>query len=270
MREPGQPGQGQTALPAEDLLAIMSTDGRTPVDMHEVMARLVDDAGLLDFKPLYGAATLCAQGQIDGHTVGFISNNGPIDVAGANKATHFIEWMCKLGQPIIYLQNTTGYIVGKDSEQAGMIKHGSKMIQAVTNDSHFVPQITVQCGASFGAGNYGMCGRGYAPRFLFTWPSAVTAVMGGEQAAGTMRIVTEAAIRRKGVEPDPARMQKQFDAIVQMFERQQDAFYTSGGLLDDGVIDPRDTRAVLGFCLDTIAESAAQKVRPMQFGVARM
>ena len=254
--------------PADELLTLIPAHHREPVDMREVAARLVDGGALLEFKNGYGAATVCLQAAIHGHAIGIITNNGPIDIAGANKATHFIQWMCQLGHPIVYLQNTTGYMVGKEMEQGGIIKHGSKMIQAVTNAS--VPQLTIQCGASFGAGNYGMCGRGYAPRFLFTWPSAVTAVMGGEQAAGTMRIVTEAAIRRKGVEPDPARMQKQSDAIVQMFERQQDAFYTSGGLLDDGVIDPRDTRAVLGFCLDTIAEGAARPVRPMQFGVARM
>ena len=200
--------------------------------------------------------------------MGFISNNGPIDVPGANKATHFIQWMCQLGHPIIYLQNTTGYMVGKESEQGGMIKHGSKMIQAVTNAS--VPQITVQCGASFGAGNYGMCGRGYAPRFLFSWPSARTAVMGGEQAARTMQIVSEAALARKGITPDEARSRAQFDKIVTMVEGQADAFYTSGLLLDDGVIDPRDTRAVLAQCLAMCAESAARQLRPMQFGVARM
>jgi geranyl-CoA carboxylase beta subunit len=133
-----------------------------------------------------------------------------------------------------------------------------------------VPQITIQCGASFGAGNYGMCGRAYAPRFLFSWPSAKTAVMGGEQAARTMQIVTEAALARKGITPDPAESTKQFDRIVAMFEAQADAFYTSGLMLDDGVIDPRDTRAVLAFCLDTIAEAAARELRPIQFGVARM
>ena len=270
MREPGQPGQGQTALPAEDLLAIMSTDGRTPVDMHEVMARLVDDAGLLDFKPLYGAATLCVQGRIAGHTVGFISNNGPIDVAGANKATHFIEWMCKLGQPIIYLQNTTGYIVGKDSEQAGMIKHGAKMIQAVSNAGNFVPQITVQCGASFGAGNYGMCGRAYEPRFLFTWPNARTAVMGGEQAAGTMRMVAEGTAARKGLTVDEAALQAQSEKIIHNFESQADAFYTSGQMLDDGVIDPRDTRAVLAQCLDMCADAKQRELVTLQFGIQRM
>ena len=254
--------------PADELLGLMPAHHREPVDMREVAVRLVDGGALLEFKAGYGSATVCAQGRIGGHAIGIITNNGPIDNAGANKATHFIQWMCQLGHPIVYLQNTTGYMVGKDVEQAGMIKHGSKMIQAVTNAT--VPQITIQCGASFGAGNYGMCGRGFAPRFLFSWPGATTAVMGGEQAAGTMRIVTEAALKRKGIEPDAAKMQKQFDAVVAMFERQQDAFTTSGLLLDDGVIDPRDTRAVLAFCLDTLAEGAARTMRPMQFGVARM
>jgi geranyl-CoA carboxylase beta subunit len=142
------------------------------------------------------------------------------------------------------------------------------MIQAVANAT--VPQLTIQCGASFGAGNYGMCGRAYAPRFLFSWPGAKTAVMGGEQAARTMQIVGEAALARKGVAPDPARAQAQFDQVVALFEAQADAWYTSGLLLDDGVIDPRDTRAVLAFCLDTIAQAAARSLRPMQFGVARM
>ena len=241
---------------------------REPVDMREVAARIVDGSELLEFKPLFGSATVCAQASVGGHRVGIVTNNGPIDVAGANKATHFIQWMCQLGHPIIYLQNTTGYMVGKDSEQGGMIKHGSKMIQAVTNAT--VPQLTIQCGASFGAGNYGMCGRGYAPRFLFSWPSARTAVMGGEQAARTMQIVTEAALARKGLQPDAGQARQQFDQIVALFEAQADAFYTSGLLLDDGVIDPRDTRAVLAFCLDTIAEGAARQPRPMQFGVARM
>ncbi len=266
--EPWIAGPARNDSAREDLLTLMPTNLREPVDMREIMVRLVDDATLLEFKPLYGAATVCAQGSIAGHAVGFISNNGPIDVAGANKATHFIQWMCQLGHPIVYLQNTTGYMVGKESEQGGMIKHGSKMIQAVTNAT--VPQITIQCGASFGAGNYGMCGRGYAPRFLFSWPSAKTAVMGGEQAARTMQVVGEAALARKGIAPDPVQSQQQYDRIVSMFEAQADAFYTSGLLLDDGVIDPRDTRAVLAFCLDTIAEAEATTLRPMQFGVARM
>ena len=271
--------QAKPATPAapprfdpDDLLALMPPHHREPVDMRELMLRITDASHLLEFKPLYGAATVCAQARIGGHAVGLISNNGPIDVAGANKATHFIQWMCQLGHPIVYLQNTTGYMVGKDSEQAGMIKHGSKMIQAVTNAT--VPQITIQCGASFGAGNYGMCGRGYAPRFLFTWPNARTAVMGGEQAAKTMQIVAEAGMARKGIATDTpevqAQMKTQFEAIVQKFESQADAFSTSGLVLDDGVIDPRDTRAVLSFCLDTVAEAEARQPRRMQFGVARM
>jgi geranyl-CoA carboxylase beta subunit len=253
---------------ADELLGLMPHNLREPVDMREVIARIVDDSDLLEFKPLYGAATVCAQASIQGHAVGIITNNGPIDVAGANKATHFIQWMCQLGHPIIYLQNTTGYMVGKDSEQGGMIKHGSKMIQAVTNAT--VPQLTIQCGASFGAGNYGMCGRAYAPRFLFSWPSARTAVMGGEQAARTMQIVSEAGLARKGITADPAQSRLQFDRIVAVFEAQADAFYTSGLVLDDGVIDPRDTRAVLGECLAMCAGAAATALRPMQFGVARM
>lgn len=263
-----KPGASEPRYDSQELLGLMPPHHREPVDMREVMARLVDGSALLQFKSSYGAATLCAQAHIDGHAVGLISNNGPIDVAGANKAAHFIQWMCQLGHPIIYLQNTTGYMVGKDSEQAGMIKHGSKMIQAVTNAT--VPQITIQCGASFGAGNYGMCGRGYAPCFLFSWPGAKTAVMGGEQAASTMRQVTEAAMARKGLPVDEEQMQKQYDQIVAMFEAQADAFYTSGLLLDDGVIDPRDTRQVLSFCLATLQEGQQRTQRPMQFGVARM
>jgi geranyl-CoA carboxylase beta subunit len=253
---------------ADELLTLMPADLRQPVDMREVMARIADASELVEFKPLYGAQTLTVQARLDGQPIGFIANNGPIDVAGANKATHFIQRCCQLGHPIVYLQNTTGYIVGRDSEQAGMIKHGSKMIQAVTCAT--VPQITIQCGASFGAGNYGMCGRGYAPRFLFSWPLARTAVMGGEQAAQTMRSVAEGAAARKGVAPDAAALDAQSTKIVEMFERQADAFYTSGLLLDDGVIDPRDTRAVLVECLRMCRAAEAQALRPMQFGVARM
>ena len=266
---PAPPGDGWGGgTGAEDLLGLMPANLREAVDMREVIARVVDGSALLEFKAAYGAATVCAQGSIAGHPVGFISNNGPIDVAGANKATHFIQWLCQLGHPIVYLQNTTGYMVGKDSEQAGMIKHGSKMIQAVANAT--VPQITIQCGASYGAGNYGMCGRGYQPRFLFSWPSARTAVMGGEQAARTLQMVNEAALARKGIAADPAQSRAQFDRIVDRFEGQAEAFYTSGLLLDDGVIDPRDTRPVLAFCLDTIDEADRKQLRPLRFGVARM
>ncbi len=266
----GAPEKGALPPPfdADELLGLMPASLREPVDLRELMARLADGGVLLEFKPGHGSATLCVQAHLGGHAIGFIGNNGPIDVAGANKATHFIQRSCQLGQPLVYLQNTTGYMVGTQSEQAGMVKHGSKMIQAVTGAT--VPQLTVQVGASYGAGNYGMCGRGFAPRFLFSWPGARTAVMGGEQAARTMQIVAEAALARKGLPPDPAHMQAQFDRTVALFEGQADVFHTSGLLLDDGIIDPRDTRAVLVECLDLCADAAARTLNPLPFGVARM
>ena len=254
-------------LPAEELLGVMPSDPKKPVDMHEVIARIVDDSDFLDFKALYGPATVCGHAAIEGYAVGIITNNGPLDPDGANKATHFIQACCQSGTPIVYLQNTTGYIVGKAYEQGGMIKHGSKMIQAVTNAT--VPQFTIMCGASFGAGNYGMCGRGYDPRFLFSWPNARTAVMGGEQAAMVMRIVAEAGAKRKGETIDEAVLAAQEAKIIENFERQQSAIATSARMLDDGIIDPRDTRAVLGFVLATVDEAARRTLRPMQFGVAR-
>jgi HAMP domain-containing protein len=204
---------------------------------------------------------------VQGFRVGIVTNNGPLDPAGANKATHFIQSCCQAGLPILYLQNTTGYIVGKASEEAGMIKHGSKMIQAVSNAN--VPQITLMCGASFGAGNYGMCGRAYRPRFLFSWPNAQTAVMGAEQAALTMAIVMEAGAKRKGLPADEEKIADLKRRIVENFERQQSALVTSALLLDDGIIDPRDTRNVLGYCLSVCKDGDARAPRPMQFGVAR-
>jgi geranyl-CoA carboxylase beta subunit len=254
-------------LDAEELLGILSADGRKPADMREVIARIVDDSDFLEFKPLYGPATVTGYASIQGHPVGILSNNGPLDPDGANKATHFIQACCQSGTPLLYLQNTTGYMVGQAYERGGMIKHGSKMIQAVANAT--VPQLTVMCGASFGAGNYGMCGRGFEPRFLFSWPNARTAVMGGEQAATTMRIVAEAGALRKGLPLDEAALAAQEQAIITTFETQQSAIATSALMLDDGVIDPRDTRAVLGLCLSLCDASARRSLRPVQFGVAR-
>ena len=221
----------------------MPMDHKRPVDMKQVIARIADDSEFLEFGENYGAATVCGHIKLEGWPLGIITNNGPIDVAGANKATHFIQSCCQSSTPILYLQNTTGYMVGRDYEEAGMIKHGSKMIQAVTNAT--VPQITIYCGASFGAGNYGMCGRGFHPRFCFSWPNAKTAVMGGEQAARTMAIVTEAAMARKGGAVDHAQLDAMQRGIIERFDRQMSVFTTSARLLDDGVIDPRDTRAVL-------------------------
>jgi len=252
---------------SEELLGIMSPDGRKPVDMREVIARIVDGSNFLEFKSLYGPATVTAHTAIRGHAIGIITNNGPIDPDGANKATHFIQACCQSGTPIVYLQNTTGYMVGQAYERGGMIKHGSKMIQAVSNAT--VPQLTVMCGASFGAGHYGMCGRAYEPSFLFSWPNARTAVMGGEQAAMTMRTVAEAGAKRKGLDIDHAALDAQDKAIVATFESQQSAIATSSLLLDDGVIDPRDTRDVLALSLEILNEAARRTVRPIQFGVAR-
>ncbi|WBY02875.1 carboxyl transferase domain-containing protein [Ramlibacter tataouinensis] len=254
-------------LDPQELAGAMVLEHRKPMDMREVIARLVDDSRWMDFKPDYGLATVCGHGRIEGFPVGFISNNGPIDPAGATKAAQFIQACNQSGTPIVFLQNTTGFIVGRASEEAGMIKHGSKMIQALANSQ--VPHVTIHCGASFGAGNYGMCGRAFQPRFCFSWPNARTAVMGGEQAATTMDIVARQQAGRKGVALDEARLAAQKAEIVDNFERQAGAFYTSGHLLDDGVIDPRDTRAVLAFLLATCREAAARKPRPVQFGVAR-
>ncbi len=251
---------------AEELLGIMPDDHKRPVDMKQVIARLADDSDFLEFSENYGSATVCGHIQIEGWSVGVITNNGPIDPAGATKATHFIQACCQSRTPILYLNNTTGYMVGKAYEEAGIIKHGSKMIQAVTNAT--VPQITVYCGASFGAGNYGMCGRGFHPRFCFSWPNAKTAVMGGEQAAGTMRIVTEAGMRRKGV-VDEAKLDEMSRRIIERFDSQMSVFTTSAMLLDDGVIDPRDTRAVLAQVLAVCREAEAREPQKMQFSVAR-
>jgi geranyl-CoA carboxylase beta subunit len=251
----------------EELLGVMPADTKRQVDMREVIARVVDDSDLLEFKSEYGPATVTGHAAIEGMRVGIVTNNGPLDPNGANKATHFIQACCQADIPLLYLQNTTGYIVGKASETGGMIKHGSKMIQAVTLAN--VPQITLMCGASFGAGNYGMCGRGFEPDFLFSWPNAQTAVMGGEQAASVMAMVTEEGAKRRGVAVPAERIAALKAQIVQTFESQMSAFATSGRLLDDGVIDPRDTRRVLSLALSIVLEGRARRVSPVQFAVAR-
>ncbi|MFM9427027.1 geranyl-CoA carboxylase beta subunit [Variovorax sp. GrIS 2.14] len=251
---------------AESLLGIMPMDHKRPVDMKQVIAHIADDSEFLEFGENYGGATVVGHIKIEGMPVGVVTNNGPIDPAGATKATHFIQACCQSKTPLLYLNNTTGFMVGKDYEEAGIIKHGSKMIQAVTNAT--VPQITLYCGASFGAGNYGMCGRGFHPRFCFSWPNAKTAVMGGEQAAKTMVIVTEAAMKRKG-EVDQAKLDAMEKRIVEHFDSQMSVFTTSARLLDDGVIDPRDTREVLAKVLSICRDAEAREPQKMQFSVAR-
>jgi geranyl-CoA carboxylase beta subunit len=251
----------------EQLLGIMPMDHKRPVDMRQVIARIVDDSDFTEFGTHYGPATLCGHARIEGQAIGIITNNGPLDPAGANKATHFVQACCQSRTPLLYLNNTTGYMVGRAYEEAGMIKHGSKMIQAVTSAS--VPQITLYCGASFGAGNYGMCGRGFHPRFCFSWPNAKTAVMGGEQAAETMAIVTEAAALRRGKPIEQDRLDHMKAQIISVFDGQMDVFATSARLLDDGVIDPRDTRAVLAEVLSICREAERRTPQRMQFSVAR-
>jgi geranyl-CoA carboxylase beta subunit len=252
---------------AEELLGIASNDHRKPLDMREVIARIVDDSDFLEFKRDYGAATVTGHAAICGIRIGVITNNGPLDPAGATKAAHFIQACCQSDTPLVYLQNTTGFMVGKASEQAGMIKHGSKMIQAMANAT--VPRITLHCGASFGAGNYGMSGRGFFPDFCFSWPNAKTAVMGGEQAACTMATVMEAGMRRKGVEVDQAAIGAMRAKVLETFAQQSGAFAISGRLLDDGVIDPRETRQVLACALSVCTEARRRTLHPIQFGVAR-
>ncbi len=222
----------------------------------------------LDFKALYGPHTVCGHAEIEGHAIGLIGNNGPIDADGASKAAQFIQLCCQANMPIVYLQNTTGYMVGREAEQAGIIKHGSKMIQAVANAT--VPQLTIHIGASFGAGNYGMCGRAYDPRFIFAWPSNRIAVMGGEQAAKVMAIVTEEKLKREGKPVDQAKLDAMEQAIIKRMEGESTALYATARLWDDGLIDPRDTRKVLGFCLSICREAELRPLKPNTFGVGRM
>jgi geranyl-CoA carboxylase beta subunit len=254
--------------PAEDIAGLVPADYRQPYDVRELLARLIDDSDFLDFKPDFGAATVCGHGAIEGQPCGFIGNNGPIDPQGSNKATQFMQLCNQSGTPLIYLQNTTGFMVGKDVEQAGMIKHGSKMIQAVTNCT--VPRITLMIGASFGAGNYGMCGRAYDPQFVFAWPNARVAVMGAEQAATVMRIVTEEKLGRAGKVPEQAMLDGMRAEILKRFDMESHSLFATARLWDDGIIDPRDTRQVLATALAICREGRARTLRPSSFGVARM
>ena len=253
---------------SDELAGVVPVDNKIPYDVREVLARITDGSDFEEFKSRYGASTVCVRAKIFGHACGIIGNNGPIDPAGATKAAQFLQLCDQSGSPVIFLNNTTGYMVGTEYEHAGMIKHGSKMIQAVSNIK--VPKLTVYIGASYGAGNYGMCGYAYEPDFLFTWPNATTGVMGGEQAAKTMRHVSEVAAKRKGVEADEANLSAQEAKIIEHFDHQSSAFYTSGRVLDHGVIDPRDTRRVLGVALETCFEAKHRPLNPNSFGVARM
>ncbi len=253
---------------ADELAGVVPVDYRKPYDVREVIARVVDDSDLLDFKALYGVHTVCGHAEIEGHAMGLIGNNGPIDADGSAKAAQFIQICCQANIPIVYLQNTTGYMVGREAEQDGIIKHGSKMIQAVANAN--VPQITLHIGASFGAGNYGMCGRAYDPRFIFAWPNNRIAVMGGEQAAKVMAIVTEEKLRREGKPVDREKLEAMEQEIIRRIDGESLALYATARLWDDGLIDPRDSRKVLALCLSICREAGIRPLKPSTFGVGRM
>jgi geranyl-CoA carboxylase beta subunit len=254
----------------DELCGVVPPDYRKPYDCREVIARLVDGSEFLEFKNEYDQQTICGRATLHGHAIGIVSNNGPITVRGATKAGQFIQLCCQADTPIVYLMNTTGYMVGTESEQGGIVKHGSKMIQAVANAT--VPQLTIVMGGSFGAGNYGMCGRGFGPHFIFAWPNSRTSVMGGEQAASVMDIITRDKYSKDGkplAETEEKFLAAARQNIVNQFDRESHAFAATARLFDDGLIDPRDTRKVLGLCLSVCREARTRTVHPSQFGVAR-
>jgi geranyl-CoA carboxylase beta subunit len=251
----------------QELLGCIPADDREPFDTREVIARIVDGSDFLEFKANYGSETLCGHARINGHLVGILGNNGPIQPQGSTKAAQFIQLCDQSGTPLVFLQNTTGYMVGSAAEHGGAIKHGSKMIQAVANAR--VPKFTIVLNGSFGAGNYGMCGRGFDPRFIFSWPSARTAVMGGAQAAKVMEIVTRGKMERAGMPVNDAMLEGMSAEIRKRLDAEANVLFGTARLWDDGVIDPRDTRRVLSLCLDLARDADQRELRGNTFGVAR-
>jgi acetyl-CoA carboxylase carboxyltransferase component len=266
-------GPGPT-LPADpplynpdELLGIASSDLRVPFDPHDVIARVVDGSRFDEYKPLYGTSLVTGWASIHGYAIGILANaRGVLFNDESKKATEFILLANQSETPLLFLQNTTGYMVGKDYEQAGMIKDGAKMINAVTNSR--VPHLTVIMGASYGAGNYGMCGRAYGPRFLFTWPNAKVAVMGPQQLAGVLSIVARQSAESSGRPFDEEADSKLRQAVEEQIERESHAFFMTARLYDDGITDPRDTRTVLGIALSAVHSNVVEGRRG--FGVFRM
>lgn len=253
---------------AQELMGVVPADDREPYDVREVIARLVDGSDFLEFKASYAPEMMCGHARVQGHLVGILGNNGPIQPTGSTKAAQFIQLCDQSATPLVFLQNTTGYMVGSVAERGGAIKHGSKMIQAVANAR--VPKFTFVLGGSFGAGNYGMCGRGFDPRFIFAWPTARTAVMGGAQAAKVMDIVNRTKMERSGEVPNEEALQAMSDGLRLRLDKESTALFGTARLWDDGIIDPRETRRVLGLCLTVAAEADQRTLRPNTFGVARM
>lgn len=251
----------------EDLLGIVPTDLKIPFDPREVIARIVDGSDFDEFKPMYGSSLVTGWAELHGHPIGILANaRGVLFSEESQKATQFIQLANRSNTPLLFLHNTTGYMVGKEYEEGGMIKHGSMMINAVANSK--VPHISILLGASYGAGHYGMCGRAFDPRFLFAWPSSKSAVMGGAQLAGVISIVGRAAAEARGQAFDEEADAGLRSMIENQIEAESLPMFLSGRLYDDGVIDPRDTRTVVGMCLSAIATAPIEGTE--NFGVFRM
>lgn len=255
----------EPVYPTEEIYGVVPKDTRQPYDVREIIARIVDGSEFDEFKALFGTTLVCGFARIYGIPVGIVANNGILFSESAQKGAHFIELCAQRKIPLIFLQNITGFMVGKQYESGGIAKHGAKMVTAVACAK--VPKLTVLIGGSFGAGNYGMCGRAYDPRFLFMWPNARISVMGGEQAAGVLAQVKRDQKERAGEQWSAEEEQTFKQPIIDTYEQQGHPYYASARLWDDGVIDPADTRRVLGLSLSAALNKPIEET---QFGVFRM
>jgi 3-methylcrotonyl-CoA carboxylase beta subunit len=253
-------------FPADDLYGIVPADPRTPYDVRDVIARIVDASEFEEFKALYGETLICGFAHIHGFPIGILANNGILFSESALKGTHFIELASQRNIPLLFLQNITGFMVGRKYEAGGIAKDGAKMVTAVATTN--VPKYTVIIGGSYGAGNYGMCGRAYGPRFLWMWPNARISVMGGEQAASVLGLLRQEAIEAKGGSWGAAEDEAFKAPLREQYERQGHPYYASARIWDDGIIDPADTRTVLGLAL--AAGLNAPPPEPTRFGIFRM
>ena len=249
----------------EEILGVVPADLRTPYDIREVIARVVDGSRFDEFKPRFGETLVTGFAHIEGCPVGIVANNGVLFSEAAIKGAHFIELCSQRSIPLIFLQNITGFMVGRKYENEGIARHGAKMVTAVATTA--VPKITMLVGGSFGAGNYGMAGRAYSPRFLWTWPNSRISVMGGEQAAGVLATVRREGIERKGGSWSAEEETEFKRPTIEMFDRQSHPLYASARLWDDGIVDPRKTRDVLSLSLRA---SLNAPIEPTRFGVFRM
>ena len=252
-------------FPAEDLYGIVPTSLKKSYDVRQVISRIVDGSQFAEFKELYGTPLVTGFAHLHGYPLGIVANNGILNSESALKGTHFIEICCQRKIPLLFLQNTTGFIVGRDAEYGGIAKNGAKMVTAVACAK--VPKMTVIIGGSFGAGNYGMCGRAYSPRFLYMWPNARISVMGGEQAAGVLVSLDVKKLQKQGKEVTPEMIEELKRPIVEKYEHEGHPYFSSARLWDDGIIDPADTRRVLGMSLSATLNAPIPETK---FGVFRM